>query len=269
MKNSILKGTAIFFVVLLVCTLPALADVDISIEIKKLSNCVYVCQVDDNKYYIPVIVSNEGLVIVDSTNYPSIAEKIKVRIGEELGRSDFKYLINTHHHHDHTNGNQVFAEIPIIGHAYVPEDMKKFTDGFQEFIANRKDYYGKKEDKKTLGLLDKLEKNFKATPPKKTFTETLTLDLDDMNIILYHVGKEGQETSLYSHTRSDVFIFIPEEKVLCTGDVYYKKEWLQTFPKGQDLEKFNGFFKYCIDKGYEVQTVIFGHDPVISTRDKL
>lgn len=264
MKNTYFKGTVIVFVVLLFNTLPTFADVDISIEIKKLSNCVYVCNVDNNKYFIPVIATKEGLVVVDSTNYPAIAAKVKAKIIEELGRNDFKYLINTHHHHDHTCGNQVFAETTIIGHAYVPEDMKKFTDNVQEFIDYRKGYYGKKGDKRELKLLDELEKNFKVSPPEKTFTDMLTLELGDMNIILYHIGKDGQKSSLYHHTRSDIFVFLPEEKVLCTGDVYYKKEWLQSLAKDKDLEKFNGFFRYCLDKGYEVQTVIFGHDPVIS-----
>lgn len=264
MKNTKFILLIYFFGVLLFNNFPVFSDVDISIEIKKLSKRVYVCNVDNNSYYIPVIVSNEGLVVVDSSNYPTIAVKVKAKIVEELGRNDFKYLINTHHHHDHTCGNQVFAETTIIGQAHVPEDMKKFTDDFQEFIDYRKKYYGQKGDKRELELLDELEKNFKATPPEKTFTGMLILELEDMNIILYHVGKDGQETSLYNHTRSDIFIFIPEEKVLCTGDVYYKKEWLQSFPEGQDLEKFNGFFRYCLEKEFEVQTAIFGHDPTIS-----
>jgi len=142
--------------------------------------------------------------------------------------------------------------------------MKKFADDFQEFIDYRKTYYGNKGDERTLSLLDELEKNFRPTPPEKTFADMLELELEDMTLILYHVGRDGAKTSLYNHSRSDIFVFIPEEKVLCTGDVYFKKEWLHSFPKGQDLEKFNGFFKFCRDNGYEVQAVIFGQDPLIS-----
>ena len=258
-----MKKLASVFVITLCTILSPFSEVDIFIEINKLSDRVYVCKVD-NHYYIPVIVSEVGLIIIDSTNYPTIASKIKAKIIEELGPSDFRYLINTHHHHDHTCGNQVFEEATIIGHAYVPDEMKRFVDGFQEFVDYRRNYYKNKGDKKTLSLLDELEKHYHSTPPEKTFFDMMTLKLKDMNIILFYVGRDGAKTSLYNHSRSDIFVYIPEEKVLCAGDVYYKKEWLQSFPKGQDLEKFNGFFKFCLDNGYEVQTVIFGHDPVLS-----
>ena len=112
--------------------------------------------------------------------------------------------------------------------------------------------------------MEELENHFHSKPPDKTFTDVLRLELKDVCLILYHVGKDGAKTSLYNHSRSDIFVYFPEEKVLCTGDVYYKKGWLQSFPKGHDLEKFNGFFKYCLENGYKVQKVIFGHDPVIA-----
>jgi glyoxylase-like metal-dependent hydrolase (beta-lactamase superfamily II) len=257
-----MKRFACVLVVSLWASLLTFAELDVFIEINRLSDRVYVCNVD-NHYYIPVIVSEAGLIVIDSTNYPTLALKVKTKIVEELGINNFRYLINTHHHHDHTCGNQVFDEATIIGHDSVPGEMRKFEENFQKFVDYRKNYYKKRDDLRTLTLLDELENHFHSTPPDKTFADVLRLELKDVSLILYHVGKDGEKTSLYNHSRSDIFVYFPEEKVLCTGDVYYKKEWLQSFPKGQDLEKFNGFFKYCLDNDYEVRTVVFGHEPVL------
>lgn len=258
-----------FFIFLLpVAGKPNMTLDNIKIEICKLSGRVYVCHADNGQYNIPIFVSRKGLVVVDSTNYPLIAEKVKKKISEKLHRNDYIYLINTHHHHDHTCGNQVFSEATIIAHSHTLNDMKKFNSKFQSFVDSRKRMYQKRGDKKSLLLVEDMEKNFTLTLPDKTFDTKMTLDLEDLTIILYHVGKDGAKPSLYHHTRSDIFVYVPEEKVLCTGDVYYKKEWLHTFPQENDLEKFNGFFKYCIKNGYKINTVIFGHDPIISKEKK-
>ena len=262
MKKTSFSILTLSLVILLIQ--PAPADATIPVEIRKLTDRVYVCDVACGKYFIPVIVSEEGLIIVDSTMYLSYASQVRATIKEMLGRDDYKYLINTHYHWDHTCGNQVFSEATVIAHEFTLEDMKEFTDDFQGFIDRRKEIYGKKGDENTVRLHDELGKGFVATPPEKTFTDKMTLELKDMNIILYHTGIDGANPTLFNHTRSDIFIYIQDEKVLCVGDSYYKKEWLQTSPQGDDLELLNGVLKFAIKKGYEVEHVIFGHDPPIS-----
>ncbi len=63
------------------------------------------------------MVNNEGVVVVD-TQFANTA----VHLIEELKKKSqrpFKYLINTHHHGDHTGGNIAFKGIAehVIGHA--------------------------------------------------------------------------------------------------------------------------------------------------------
>jgi cyclase len=243
---------------------PAPADEKVPVEINKLTDRVYVCDVAAGKYFIPVIVSEEGLIIVDSTMYPSYAKQLRAKFKEKLGRDDYKYLINTHYHWDHTCGNQVFSDATVIAHEFTLEDMKKFTDDFQGFIDRRKEIFGKRGDENRVRLHDEHGKEFVATPPEKTFADKMKLELKDMNISLYHTGLEGAKPTLFNHTRSDIFIYIHDEKVLCVGDSYYKKEWLHTPPQGDDLELLNGFLKIAIQEGCEIEHVIFGHDPPIS-----
>jgi glyoxylase-like metal-dependent hydrolase (beta-lactamase superfamily II) len=63
------------------------------------------------------MVNNEGIVVVDSqfaNTAPHLIEELKKK-----SEKPFKYLINTHHHGDHTGGNIAFkgAVEHVIGHA--------------------------------------------------------------------------------------------------------------------------------------------------------
>ncbi len=197
--------------------------------------------------------------------YPSIAAALKTAIVKALGRSDFLYLINSHFHWDHTGGNQAFSEATIIGHAFTPMDMKKFTgDNFPAFLEERRKIIGNRNDPGELEQLDEMERNFLPAPPTECSDERKTLTLSDMTIVLYHVGKDGASPSLTNHTRSDIFIFVPEERVLCAAGVYFPKEWLTVLPPDQLAEKHNGFLAYVRAQKYQIEKVIFGHDPMIS-----
>jgi len=48
------------------------------------------------------IATDGGLVIIDTTGNPKVDGALRQIIARELGRSDFKILINTHEHGDHT-----------------------------------------------------------------------------------------------------------------------------------------------------------------------
>lgn len=239
---------------------------DLTVRLERITAHVYVCIVSglgQNNYY-PLIVTGAGMVVVDTPFYPSVAARVRKRIEEELGRNDFLYVINTHYHWDHTGGNQVFPEATVIGHVTTPIDMGRWTgQNFRAFIDRRKEFFRKKGDQKILAFLAELEQDFRATPPTRTFSDREILDLPDLEIILYHVGREGVKPSLYDHSRSDIFIYVPSERVLCAGDVSFDREWLDSWPAGAEVEFFNGFQAFCRGRDYRIDHVIFGHDPVL------
>jgi len=72
-----------------------------------------------------VITTGQGLVLIDTGLSPTLAEWTKKKIRQELGRDDVLYVINTHSHFDHTDGNQVYAGAEIIGHESVPAAMER------------------------------------------------------------------------------------------------------------------------------------------------
>ena len=117
---------------------------------------------------------------------------------------------------------------------------------------------------RTLALLAELEREFHATPPGRTFRDKECIQLGDLTLWLFHVGRDGAPPSLYHHSRSDIFVYIPQERVLCAGDVHYRKEWLGCKPGELPIDLFNGFLRFCSEQGYFVEHVIFAHDTFIS-----
>jgi glyoxylase-like metal-dependent hydrolase (beta-lactamase superfamily II) len=227
---------SIWFILILSITLTELkANDEVPIEFERLSDRVLIVRA--GKVYtdqVIAIASKKGLVIIDTGKAPSLTAKYRKIIERELGRNDFSYVINTHYHFDHTGGNQVFADAEIIAHELSPERMRQFDRERQNFISSRKRQIAQWENRlKTLEpdsleaqrfrdiipqshiTLDDLEKSFVLTLPTITFNDRMTLDLDDITLKLVYFG-QGR------HTGDDIIIHCPEEKLLFTGDLFYR-----------------------------------------------
>jgi cyclase len=81
-------------------------------------------------------------------------------------------------------------------------------------------------------------RSLRITPPDIVFTEHLTLYLGGRRIDLIHLGR--------AHTRGDVFIYLPKERVLFSGDVVvngrvpaamdaYVSSWIRVLEQVQSL----------------------------------
>jgi len=78
---------------------------------------------------VSAVATQKGIVVIDTTDIPKLDQAFRKVIEKEFGRNDFKYLINTHGHGDHTKGNGVYSDCQIIAHESVVEMMKEnFND---------------------------------------------------------------------------------------------------------------------------------------------
>lgn len=67
---------------------------------------------------IGVSVGSDGVLIVDNQFAP-LADKIKGALGQ-LDSGDLKFVLNTHHHGDHTGGNVIFGQMgTVVAHKNV------------------------------------------------------------------------------------------------------------------------------------------------------
>ncbi len=186
------------------------------------------------------LATEKGIVVIDTLGIPRIDRELRKVIARELGRKDFKFLINTHDHGDHTQGNQVYADCTIVAHERCAEGMKANAAEASSLVA----WYVTRIQEQEAGIakgpanapgiprlkeelafhqlsLDALQSGAKPTFPTKTFSDTLTLNLGDTTCELYYAGG--------MHSASDILIFVPEHGLLMTGDTM-ADAWLTDTP---------------------------------------
>ena len=227
-----MKRTVLFFCVFTVVSPNIFAQY--TIEVKRLSDrCIIVREI--NKYgplNITALTTKKGIVVIDTGSRVEVTHDIRGRIEKEFGRSDFKYLINTHGHLDHAGGNQVFRDAEIIGHV-------KSIDAMRWHLNIRK----KRDD---------VEEGFVLTPPTITFNEKLTIDMGDITAELIYLGQ--------AHSGGDILIFIPEEKLLLVGDTFdYNFLPYIDSQNSDDVERWIKILDLICKREGGVKTVIPGH----------
>jgi cyclase len=140
------------------------------------------------------ITTNEGVVMVETPYRPTDAVAWRKEIG---GKGPLRYLIQTEPHDDHFTGG-FFFNAPVVAHEKAREAMLAADiNRIKETIAVI--------DPAGLALIDK----YRVNVPAITFSERLTLHLGRHSFHLMH---------LPGHTAGQIAVFIPEERVVFTGD---------------------------------------------------
>ena len=123
MYRFILAGVVLFIIVGAKFA-PAAVQQDFSkIEIKTSKVAGNVSMLEGSGGNIGVSTGADGTLIVDD-QYAPLADKIKAAL-QSLSDGKLKFLINTHHHGDHTGGNEIFGkEATIIAHANMRNRMQ-------------------------------------------------------------------------------------------------------------------------------------------------
>jgi glyoxylase-like metal-dependent hydrolase (beta-lactamase superfamily II) len=189
---------------------------------------------------IVAFATEKGIVVVDTFGIPAVDMRLRQVIARELGRTDFKVLINTHEHRDHTGGNSVYADCTIIGHERVgpgmeaiAADRERLLELYPGWIADKESELEKvdgdsseaarlKEDLIIRRLTyEEIKADRKPFPPNTTFSDRMTLDMGDTTFDISYIGG--------MHTASDAAILIPERGLLLTGDTM-ADVWLTDTP---------------------------------------
>jgi cyclase len=140
------------------------------------------------------IVSAEGAVVIDTLPFPVETLEIKDFLEKQVGTT-VRYVINTHYHADHSNGNCFFANAQIIGHKLCRELMDTVgRSGLERAQSEASDLAGVKIVLPTI-LLDKAP-------------------------IYLHLGKKTlQIFPTPGHTADSVSVLFKEDRILFAGDM--------------------------------------------------
>ena len=142
---------------------------------------------------IGVSVGDDGAMIIDS-QFSGLTNKIQQAIAK-INSQPINYLINTHYHFDHTDGNGNFADagVTIIAHDNVPKQMS---------IDHEYAVLGMKREAASVKAL-----------PKITFSDDLRFALNDNYIHAFHLP--------FAHTDGDTVIHFTKQNVIHTGDLFF------------------------------------------------
>ncbi|MBI3695200.1 MAG: MBL fold metallo-hydrolase [Acidobacteria bacterium] len=145
-----------------------------------------------------IIEMQDYLIIVDA-NFPSGA---RAALGDarKVSSKPVKYVFDTHHHGDHSYGNPVWTKEGATTLAYkgVAEEMKRYEP------KRWQDTSKQRPDVAELNLPT-------AEPPQQTFDKSPFVLSDKSRRVEFHFFG-------WAHTRGDGFVYLPKERILCTGD---------------------------------------------------
>ena len=252
----------------------AFAQEQFTFTVKKAGEDVTILQLP-YLYNLNMIVVDCGefLTLVDTFSSTDEAESARLRI-KELINKPVKYIINTHHHWDHTFGNQVFPEAEIIAHEYCPVDMKAdyankgmivgLLQSEVEAMTSRLEKMEKGSDsyEKTEGEIfyfnnvveDFLKESFKLTLPTCLVGDKEDLRLGNKTFRLYNVAG--------LHTRSHLIIHIPEAGVVVKRP-QFRKSSLINFEEGLQLDRLIKSTEEILSSPEKLNWLVVGHgDPV-------
>jgi glyoxylase-like metal-dependent hydrolase (beta-lactamase superfamily II) len=221
-----------------------------------------------------VIIGEREVFVVDSCYLPSLAREDIAQI-QQWTNKPVAYLLNTHFHNDHNNGNRAyldaFPSLAIIAQEETKRDMDLIQPGNIErtpkqtaaTIAALKQGKlpngrvlsdeEKKQVQEILPNLEQQETEFKAMvyqPPTLVFTDKLDIDIGNREVQVKHLGR--------GNTPGDTIVYLPKERILIAGDLLvhpipytydgYPAEWAQTL---RQMAQF------------ETTTIVPGHGPVL------
>jgi glyoxylase-like metal-dependent hydrolase (beta-lactamase superfamily II) len=141
---------------------------------------------------VTVAVGSDGIIVVD-TQFAPLYDRIKAKIAG-ISALPVRFVIDTHHHGDHSGGNPAFAR---DGAVIIAQTMAA------QHLAHPPD-------------------NLDGTPvapmapigmPAITFDKSLLVRVGGQTVQLYH-------PPLPAHTDDDTIVYFPEANVIATGDVF-------------------------------------------------
>ncbi len=252
----------LFLVLLLLATCNAASTEDL-FDIKPIADGVYAA-IAKPAYKVncnaAIIILGDAVLVVDTHSKPSAARALIEQI-KKLTPKPVKFVVNTHFHWDHYQGNEAYpsswpagveiisseatrANIERIG---IPRIKNEIVTMPLEIVNLKKDLEkaSTQEQKNEIqGNIRQAEAYFaelklmQVTLPTMTFDRSLILRRSGRTVEILWLGR--------AHTDGDVFVFLPNEKVIVTGDALhgwtpfmgdsYPYDWIQTLDAAEKLD---------------------------------
>ncbi len=170
-----------------------------------------------------VIVNDQDVLVVDDGTTPAAAHAFLEDI-KKITKNPVRYVVNTHFHYDHTDGNSVFGpEVQIIAHEYVRTAITTFNVLNREpFVTSQRTavparietlakQLGAEQDPSKRAALQRdlmaarigwnQLQEIRPTPPNVTYSSKMVLFRGAREIQLLFLGR--------GHTAGDTVVYLP------------------------------------------------------------
>jgi glyoxylase-like metal-dependent hydrolase (beta-lactamase superfamily II) len=206
-----------------------------------------------------IVLLDDGVLVVDTESKPSAAREVIAFI-KSITDKPVRYLVITHFHADHTQGAEAYltawpgaqiisseetrADILQRGRARLEHESRAVPGQMEQL---KSDLHTATDQGKKEGIEKNLReaeaylaesKKIQIAVPNITVSDNLTLKRKSRTIEILSLGK--------AHTDGDLFVFLPEEKILFTGDSMqsltptmrdsYPAEWIKTLEAAEKLD---------------------------------
>jgi len=205
----------------------------VSMSLEKVSDHVYYVQgatgvATDNEGFISnatVVISDKGIIVVDSLGSPSLAVKLLSEIRKVSAKPIIKVIV-THYHADHIYGLQVFEDLGA-------EILAPF--GVDDYLSSQASI--DRLEERRFSLEPWVNEATRLVYPDRLITEETVLKMGDVQLSINYLGK--------AHSDADLTVFVEPDKVFITGDVIFEgripfvgdsdsKAWLDTLNRMAD-----------------------------------
>jgi cyclase len=198
-----------------------------------------------------IVEMGDGLLVVDSHSKPSAARVVVERL-RDLTPRPVRYVVNTHFHWDHWQGNEVYpaayGHVEVITNditreAMLKKSLKRIQDhvravpaeitGLRAQLTAATDAGQRAELASSLrqaeAYLEEI-RGLQPALPTMAFENTMRIVRGDREVQLLFLGR--------AHTEGDVFVYLPKERLVVTGDAViawtpfmgdgYPEDWART-----------------------------------------
>jgi len=163
---------------------------DVQFKSTKLTDNVYMLQGRGGN--IGAIVGPEGILIVDD-DYRQMGEKLAAAL-KALGQEKPRFILNTHWHGDHTQGNEIFGkDSTIVAHFNVRTRMSQ---------SNVNTFFNSTTPASPVHAW-----------PVVTYTESMSIHINGDEVKMVHFPN--------GHTDGDTVVFFTKANVVHLGDDFF------------------------------------------------
>jgi cyclase len=236
-------------------------------SLQSLSKDMYAWIGADGDSNAGAVLTKDGLLAIDAQQTPQLGREFRRWIESETGRRATQ-LLNTHLHLDHTAGNVVFRDLPILAHRRTAELLQAelgpagqspwvvsdsaaklrlfFGSNFGKLVAPS-DPLSEWFVKRVSGpAYDRIE----LVEPTQTFEKSISFQTADGPLLADYWGP--------AHCDGDLIVYHPQQKIAFTGDLLFvgRFPWLGDC----DLDGWIATLERLM--AMDLKTVVPGHGPV-------